>query len=462
MEASALQAPAGLSRISLGSPLLRLRSDEQLITAFRAGNEDAFRVIHDRYRSRLTAYARQMLGGARQDAEDVVQDVFIRAHRGLGDPGRTIALRGWLYRVTHNRCIDHLRRPGPAPEELIDLARVPAHDPTTIAERRDDLRRLVADVRRLPAQQRSALLLREFEGFTYQELAQALDVTVPAVKSLLVRARGGLVDAGAAREAACVDIRADLALAQGRGVRANARARRHLRDCAGCREYRTGMRRLNRSLGALVPVGAGPAGLLAKLGLGSSGAGATGAGLAAGGGAISSTTAALSATKLAVVLCSVVVTAGGAAKVTDELVGVASQHHAKSMPAHVGAEAAQGATATSVAAPHVAAAAADAAQTPVPAPAPPDAATQPTLIDSTGATAAELAAEELPTGGTLGPSDGSGAAPADTTAPAGSTGSTPPGAAKPEAAAIETAGTTPSATGGAPAGAPTVPGAPQT
>ena len=69
MEASALQAPAGLARarISVGAPLLRLRSDDQLLALFRAGNDDAFRVIHDRYRGRMFAYARQMLGASGQD-----------------------------------------------------------------------------------------------------------------------------------------------------------------------------------------------------------------------------------------------------------------------------------------------------------------------------------------------------------------------------------------------------------
>lgn len=72
MEAGALRAPAARNRISVTAPLLRLRSDEQLVAHFRAGNDAAFSVIHDRYRPRLFAYARQMLGGSRQDAEDAL------------------------------------------------------------------------------------------------------------------------------------------------------------------------------------------------------------------------------------------------------------------------------------------------------------------------------------------------------------------------------------------------------
>src|SRR5215208_7962993 len=110
VEASALHAPAGLARLPIAPPLLRLRSDEQLLALFRAGSEDAFGVIHDRYRQRLFAYVRQMLGGhSRQDAEDVLQDVFVRAFDSLRRDARDVNLRAWLYRVAHNRCVDHLR-----------------------------------------------------------------------------------------------------------------------------------------------------------------------------------------------------------------------------------------------------------------------------------------------------------------------------------------------------------------
>ena len=229
MEASALHAPS-LTRVPLGLPLLRLRSDEQLLALFRAGNEDAFGVIHDRYRQRLFAYVRQMLSpGPRQDAEDVMQDVFVRAYGALRADNREVNLRAWLYRVAHNRCIDHLRRPTPPAAEIFEMSRKPLHDPIEEAQRREDLARLVEDVGRLPEQQRSALLMREIDGMSYADLAAALDVTVPAVKSLLVRARVGLVEATEARDTDCCDIRDDLMASYDRGVKASSRARRHMR-----------------------------------------------------------------------------------------------------------------------------------------------------------------------------------------------------------------------------------------
>ena len=170
--------------------------------------------------------------------------------------------------------------------------------------------------------------MRELEGLPYAELADAMDVSVAAVKSLLVRARMGLVESAEARDAACSEIRHDLSIAHGRGVRANGRARRHLRDCAGCRDYRTELRRVHRSFAALSPAAAGPLGLLAKLGLGGGGSGgalagggaAAGSGAAAGGTIAGTAGAALTATKVAAVVSAVVVAGGGAVKVEQQIV----------------------------------------------------------------------------------------------------------------------------------------------
>jgi RNA polymerase sigma factor (sigma-70 family) len=349
VEASALQAqPAGVarSRISIGAPLLRLRSDEQLVALFRAGNEDAFRTIHDRYRQRLFAYTRQMLPGSRQDAEDALQDVFVRAYSSLLSNDRELALRAWLYRVAHNRCIDELRRPAPPAPEVMELVRAPIHDPIAQAEQRESLRRLVEDVRRLPEQQRSALLMRELSGMSYTELAGALGVSVPAVKSLLVRARVTLAAAREARDTACSEIRDELILAHDRRVRPNAMARRHLRDCAGCRDFRTEMRSVSRQFAALVPA-LGPVAVIANLlGVGggaASGSAAAGGGAAAGGSAAAAGTGAcaaggvlaVGASHVATLLAAAAVTTTGAIAIQDTAsrpVPPRTHRHAKPAP----------------------------------------------------------------------------------------------------------------------------------
>src|SRR3954452_8278763 len=206
------------------------------------------------------------------------------------------------------------------------MSRTPVYDPMIEAERREDLARLVADVRRLPDQQRSALLMREMDGMSYAELAQALDTSVPAVKSLLVRARIGLVEAIEARDADCADIRHDLAASYDRGVRASGRARRHLRDCGGCATYRAQLREVRQGFAALSP-GPAPVGIFAKLlGLGSAGSGAASGSAVVGGGA-----AAVSATKVAAVVCCAAALTGGAASEVKQFVAPAhsprARHH---------------------------------------------------------------------------------------------------------------------------------------
>ena len=321
MAASALHAPTRFARLTSAPSLLRLRSDEQLVSLLRGGSHDAFRAIHDRYGQRLFAYVRQMLGpGSRQDAEDVLQDVFARTYTTLKTEDREINLRPWLYRVAHNRCIDHLRRPGPATAELVETSAKALHDPFEEVQRREDLQRLVADIGRLPDQQKSALLLREINGLSYRELAETLDITVPAVKSLLVRARVELVETAEARDAACSGVREELSLAcDARSSRPSPLVRRHLRDCAGCREYQAGIRGMRRSFAALSPVAVfGPLAVAAKVaGFGGSG-GTAGAGAGGGGMAGAVTSGGLTAAtagKVAAVVTTAAITAGGAVEI---------------------------------------------------------------------------------------------------------------------------------------------------
>jgi RNA polymerase sigma factor (sigma-70 family) len=264
---------------------MRLRSDDQLVALFRMGYEEAFEAIFERYRQRLFNYTRQMLSRSRSDAEDALQDVFLRAHVALRQDDRPVTLRAWLYRVAHNRCVDQIRRPALVPRDVFDVSRAPLQDPLALVERREDMRRLFGDIRRLPDHQRSALFMREAEGMSYAEIADALGVTVKAVKALLARARMGLTAADAARNAACCDIRAELALAFDRGVRMSGRSRAHLRECDGCRRYRVALRGVRSDLGALAP-GHGVVATIAKLlGLGGAGSGAAvGGGAALGGG----------------------------------------------------------------------------------------------------------------------------------------------------------------------------------
>src|SRR5919204_2904451 len=110
MEAGALNhTSAVLPGIAARPPLLRLKSDEQLIALTRRGQQGAFEVLVQRYQSRLLAFCRHMLGST-EDAEDILQEVFAAAYNALLADDRPINARPWLYRIARNRCLNHLRR----------------------------------------------------------------------------------------------------------------------------------------------------------------------------------------------------------------------------------------------------------------------------------------------------------------------------------------------------------------
>jgi RNA polymerase sigma factor (sigma-70 family) len=142
-----------------------------------------------------------MLHATGHDAEDVVQDALIRAYRGLRATDRPMALRPWLYMIVRNRALDELRTPQRAAfDDEFALDAVPSADAASCVEQRDEMRQLVEEIARLPERQRMALVLREFDGCSHVETAQRLRTTVPATKSLIIRARSNLhaaVDAAA-------------------------------------------------------------------------------------------------------------------------------------------------------------------------------------------------------------------------------------------------------------------------
>src|SRR4051794_21706760 len=188
---------------ALPPTMLAAMSDDTLVGLVAAGSDDAFATLDERYRRRLVRYARGFVPGGTADAEDVVQDAMVRAVRALRNGSRPDAVGAWLHRITRNCALDltAARRRHPV-VELADHAHPPAEDAQAAVERSLGMRAVVADVGRLPTTQRSALVLRELEGRSYADIADELDTTVPAVKSLLVRARQGLKRARADRRVA--------------------------------------------------------------------------------------------------------------------------------------------------------------------------------------------------------------------------------------------------------------------
>ncbi|MGC1164738.1 MAG: sigma-70 family RNA polymerase sigma factor, partial [Solirubrobacterales bacterium] len=263
------------------SPLLKLQGDAKLVAMVRSGNPGAFETIVDRYQGRLLGFSRQMLGST-EDAEDVLQEVFVNAYKAMLRDEREINLRPWLYRIARNRCLNHLRKPTADAQESMDM--VPAVEASSTAERvhnREEFRQLLVDVKKLPETQRSALLLREMDALSYEEIAAAMETTVPSVKSLLVRARISLAEASQARLLTCGEVRVELSEAAEGLRKVSGPVRRHVRECDECGDFRAQVRSNEKALAALFPVGgllALKGFILSKLGLGGAGgAGSAGA-----------------------------------------------------------------------------------------------------------------------------------------------------------------------------------------
>jgi RNA polymerase sigma factor (sigma-70 family) len=222
--------------------------------------------------------------GSQEDAEDVLQEVFTAAFNAIRADDRPINARPWLYRIARNRSLNHLRRPQPAGQDSMDVfERDGGISTADTVHRREEFRQIVSDVGELPETQRTALLLREIDALSYDQIAEAMDTTVPSVKSLLVRARVSLAEAAEARLLTCEEVRLELGQVAEGLARTTAPVRRHLRTCDRCRTFRVELRKTSRALAAVYPLG--PLVFFKKLWLAKAGLGGAGAaGAAAGGG----------------------------------------------------------------------------------------------------------------------------------------------------------------------------------
>jgi RNA polymerase sigma factor (sigma-70 family) len=178
------------SRLFVG-PALRTQSDRRLVTLVRGGYEAAFEEIVRRYGAPLGRYARAIVGG---HAEDVTQDAFSKALLALRRDGAEIELRPWLYRIVRNTALNDLRDRPPAAQELTEpLARTGSVSEEV--ERREEVAELTRRLRELPEPQRAAIVMRELEGLSHEEIAAALGVTGGAARQTIHRARAALRDA---------------------------------------------------------------------------------------------------------------------------------------------------------------------------------------------------------------------------------------------------------------------------
>jgi RNA polymerase sigma-70 factor (ECF subfamily) len=185
----------------LVSPPPEAQDDSVWVSRCKAGDPDAFEPLVLRHAGRIRRLVWGLLGEQREDAEDVVQEIFLKAYLALPRFREDARFSTWLYRIAVNHCRDMGRR-APPPHVEFDETRLesPADDPDGEPEeevpsppgRSEELHRLLDE---LSEPQRRILVMREIEGLSYEEIGGILRIPPGTVRSRLNRARAGLLRA---------------------------------------------------------------------------------------------------------------------------------------------------------------------------------------------------------------------------------------------------------------------------
>ncbi len=171
-----------------------IRTDEELVARATAGDLDAFNQLVVRWERPIYALAYRTLG-REEDARDVVQEAFLRAYRGLRGFKGEAKFSSWLYRITLNLCRDWMRRErrapvvqvpeGVDPVDLADAHAAPGESVEDLVARREMSAAVTRAMAELPEEQRTAIMLKEYQGLTFQEIADLLDCPLSTVKTRL-------------------------------------------------------------------------------------------------------------------------------------------------------------------------------------------------------------------------------------------------------------------------------------
>lgn len=174
-------------------------ADGQLVTRVQQGDKRAFEVLVLKYRHRIFSLVSRFVRDP-DEVQDVVQEAFIKAYRAIGGFRGESAFYTWLYRIAANTAKNHLvtraRRPPGADLEVEDAEQLDAawalrdvEDPESLLMTEQLREAVEAAIRRLPEDLRTALMLREFEGLSYEEIAEVMACPVGTVRSRIFRAR---------------------------------------------------------------------------------------------------------------------------------------------------------------------------------------------------------------------------------------------------------------------------------
>jgi RNA polymerase sigma-70 factor, ECF subfamily len=169
------------------------RTDEELVALSIGGDVESFNQLVLRWERPIFALAYRVIG-REEEARDVVQETFLRAFRGIGNFRGQAKFSSWVYRIALNLCRDWIRRERRAPilptPEGVDVIELAAEQgPVESIEdlvARNDISKVVADLMtRLPEEQRTAIILKEYHGMTFQEIADLQGVPLSTVKTRL-------------------------------------------------------------------------------------------------------------------------------------------------------------------------------------------------------------------------------------------------------------------------------------
>jgi RNA polymerase sigma-70 factor (ECF subfamily) len=173
--------------------------ENAIIEGMARGDQRAFREIVERYKKKVYYLALDMAGNP-VDAEDISQEVFLKVYRSFATFRKGARLGSWLYRVTYNASIDHLRRrgaaPEPVPDEILELrgrggagflqSDVP--EPSAILEADQLQERISRALEKVSPQEKAVFLLRHYEDLMLKDIATSLGLSIGSVKSYLFRA----------------------------------------------------------------------------------------------------------------------------------------------------------------------------------------------------------------------------------------------------------------------------------
>ncbi len=232
-------------------PVLPQRSEPELVAATRAGDDRAFEALYARYQERIFAFIASRVHDHGR-AEDIAQEVFISALRRMRAGDQEIAFKPWIYEIAKNACIDEFRRGSRSREVPFESEpEIPADRPATVSalptptaaveskQRMADLRGAFGG---LSETHHQLLVLREFEGLSYDEIGERLDMSRQMVESSLFRARRKLAEEyqELASGRRCQQVQSaieagSLTSARALGIRDRRRFARHLSHCQPCR-----------------------------------------------------------------------------------------------------------------------------------------------------------------------------------------------------------------------------------